>query len=186
MKRWPWVPALALLVVVFAAGIFMWQQRGGATEPASIAVLPFRAISSGGDSYFAEGVSEEILDRLAREPGFRVAGRATAAQFSDEPDPKKIGRALGVDYILEGSVRSDRGRVRVNASLVQTKDGMRLWSESYDRNLDDILAIQAAIGQSVASGLRRNLVHDPGGQRQSLCALSERARNSEVRLSAGG
>ena len=164
MKRWPWVPALALLMVVFAAGIFMWQQRGGATEPASIAVLPFRAISSGGDSYFAEGVSEEILDRLAREPGFRVAGRATAAQFSDEPDPKKIGRALGVDYILEGSVRSDRGRVRVNASLVQTKDGMRLWSESYDRNLDDILAIQAAIGQSVASGLRRNLVHAPSGR----------------------
>ena len=160
-KRRPWAAAAALLVVIFAAGIFMWQQRSGAAEPASIAVLPFRNLSND-KAYFAEGVGEEILNQLAREPEFRVAGRATAAQFGSDSDPRKIGRALGVDYILEGSVRSDRGRVRVNASLVQTKDGMRLWSESYDGKSDDILQIQSAIGQAVGSGLRRSLVHSPG------------------------
>jgi TolB-like protein/DNA-binding winged helix-turn-helix (wHTH) protein len=161
-KRWHFL-ALAAVLLAIAAGFLVWQQRGGASEPASIAVLPFRNLSDA-KPFFAEGVGEEILDQLAKEPAFRVAGRATAAQLSGEPDPRKIGRALGVDYILEGSVRSAGDRVRINASLVQTKDGMRLWSESYDRKLDDILEIQAAIGKAVASGLRRSLEHSPVGR----------------------
>lgn len=162
-KRWPWASALALLLVLFAGGVFMWQQRGGASEPASIAVLPFRNLSSG-EPYFAEGVGEEIMGQLAREPAFRVAGSASAAQFSGPTDPRKVGRALDVDYILEGSVRPGPDRVRINASLIQTKDGVRLWSETYDRKLDDILEVQSAIGQAVASELRRALIHSPAGR----------------------
>jgi TolB-like protein/DNA-binding winged helix-turn-helix (wHTH) protein len=153
---------LLLLAAVLAAGWpISWRAEAA---PVSIAVMPFRNLSHG-DPYFAEGVGEEILGQLAREPQFRVAGRASAAHYSDEPDARKLGRALGVDYVLEGSVRSGEGRVRINASLVQTSDGMQLWSEAYDRKLDDILGIQSAIGEAVAKGLRRKLVHPPGDAR---------------------
>ena len=163
IKPWRLIVAVVLILLVAAAGLFVWQQRAAQTEPASIAVLPFRNLSKG-DPYFAEGVGEEILGQLAREPAFRVAGRASSAQFTGESDPREVGRKLDVDYLLEGSVRSDASRVRISASLVQTRDGMRLWSETYDRNLEDILEIQASIGQAVAGELRRRLVHSPLGR----------------------
>ncbi len=162
-RQWRLAAAALVLFLVAAAGLVFWQQRGIASEPASIAVLPFRNLSSG-EPYFAEGIGEEIMGQLAREPAFRVAGSASAAQFSGPADPRKIGRALNVDYILEGSVRPEADRVRINAALIQTKDGVRLWSETYDRKLDDILEVQGAIGQAVASELRRALVHSPAGR----------------------
>ena len=152
--------ALLALVLVGSTLAFAWSQFARGAEPASIAVLPFRNLANG-DRFFAEGVGEEIMGQLAREPAFRVTGRASAAQFSGPSDPRKVGRALGVDYILEGSVRPGAGRVRINASLIQTSDGTRLWSETYDEKLDDILDIQSAIGQAVASGLKRKLVARP-------------------------
>jgi len=159
-RPWQLASAAAALLILVTSGIFVWQRDVTGDDPATIAVLPFRNLSSG-DPYFAEGIGEEILGQLAREPEFRVAGRTTAAQVSKEPDPRKLGKALGVEYLLEGSVRSDRGRVRINASLMQTRDGARLWSETYDRKLEDILEIQASIGQAVAGELRRRLVHSP-------------------------
>jgi TolB-like protein/cytochrome c-type biogenesis protein CcmH/NrfG len=157
--------ALLALVLIASALAFAWPRFAGGAEPASIAVLPFRNLSAG-DPYFAQGVGEEIMGQLAREPAFRVAGSASAAQFSGPSDPRKVGQALNVDYFLEGSVRSEGGRVRINAALIRTKDGMRLWSETYDRKLADILEIQGAIGQAVANGLRRKLVHAaPGAAR---------------------
>lgn len=156
-----WLLVAVLLVSLLAGlGLFAWQQRSVVPDPASIAVLPFRNLSSG-DSYFAEGIGEEIMSQLAREPEFRVAGSASSAQFSGPSDPRKVGRALGVDYILEGSVRPEKDRVRINASLIQTSDGKRLWSETYDRKVDDILEIQSAIGHAVANGLKRRLIHSP-------------------------
>jgi TolB-like protein/tetratricopeptide (TPR) repeat protein len=154
----PWLLVLLLVSLLAAVGLFAWQQRVVEPEPVSIAVLPFRNLSNG-DPYFAEGVSEEILNQLAREPAFRVAGRAFAAQLDEASNPREVGRKLGVDYVLEGSVRSGQGRVRINASLVKTGDGMRLWSETYDRKLEDVLAIQTAIGEAVANGLSLRLVH---------------------------
>jgi TolB-like protein/DNA-binding winged helix-turn-helix (wHTH) protein len=152
-----WAVALVFALALAGAAAWIMSDRAQAA-PATIAVLPFRNLAAG-DAYFAEGVGEEILAQLTREPAFRVAGPASAAQFAGEPDVRKVGRSLGVDYVLQGSVRPDGDRVRVNAALVQTRDGMRLWSETYDRKLDDILAIQSAIGQAVASGLKRRLVH---------------------------
>ncbi len=161
--KWRLVAAVLVLLLISAVGLLLWQQRLQASEPASIAVLPFRNLTSG-ERYFAEGIGEEIMGQLAREPAFRVAGSASAAQFSQPTDPRKVGRALRVDYILEGSVRPEGNRVRINAALIQTKDGVRLWSETYDRELDDILELQSAIGQAVASELRRALVHSQAGR----------------------
>ena len=157
--RSPKFAAALLVALVIAAALgFAWlRYRSAEAAPASIAVLPFRNLS-GGDAYFAEGMSEEILDQLTREPAFRVAGPASSAQAADEADLRKVGRRLGVDYILQGSVRPGRDRVRINAALVRTSDGTRLWSQTYDRKLDDILGIQTAIGQAVATGLKRRLV----------------------------
>lgn len=159
--------ALLALVLVGLLVAFGWSRTARGSEPASIAVLPFRNLSSG-DAFFAEGVGEEIMGQLAKEPAFRVAGSASAAQFSGPSDPRKVGKALGVDYVLEGSVRPGGDRVRVNAALIRTDDGIRLWSETYDRKLDDILAIQAAIGQAVATELRRKLVRSGQGMAQPV------------------
>jgi TolB-like protein/DNA-binding winged helix-turn-helix (wHTH) protein/tetratricopeptide (TPR) repeat protein len=148
---------LALLLA--GALVFSWFRYDRAeAAPTSIAVLPFRNLSAG-DQYFAQGLSEEILDQLTSEPAFRVAGPASTAEMADETDPRKLGRSLGVDYLLEGNVRPGRDRLRISAALIRTSDGTRLWSQTFDRAPDDILEIQSAIGQAVADGLKLRLVH---------------------------
>lgn len=158
-RRWLSIGAVLALLIA-TAGLLLWQQRGAEAEPASIAVLPFRNLSPG-DPYFAEGIGEEILGQLAREPQFRVAGRASSSQFREDADFRDVARRLGVDYVLEGSVRTQRDQVRVNAGLVRASDGVRLWSDSYDGKLDDIFAIQQRIGGAIAAALRRRLVRTP-------------------------
>jgi TolB-like protein/DNA-binding winged helix-turn-helix (wHTH) protein len=164
-RNWPALAALgafalaATLVFVFLA----WSSdraAGPDVAPASIAVLPFRNLSSG-DPFFAEGVGEEILGQLAREPQFRVAGRTSSSMFKDATDLREVGRKLDVAYILEGSVRTQGPRVRVNVALVQASDGIRLWSNSYNGSLDDIFAIQQRIGGAVGGALKRRLVRAP-------------------------
>lgn len=154
------IAAALLLLVLAVAGFFVWQQRGRAAEPASIAVLPFRNLGTS-DPYFAEGIGEEILGQLAREPQFRVAGSSSSSQFGANPDIDEVARRLDVDYVLEGSVRKQGDQVRVDAGLVRASDGMRLWSDSYDGKLDDIFAIQREIGAAIAGALQRRLVRAP-------------------------
>jgi len=152
---------LLIVALVAAILVFGWSRiEHGEAAPASIAVLSFRNLSSG-DPYFAEGIGEEIVGQLAREPQFRVAGRASAREFASDADAREIARRLNVDYVVEGSVRRQGDRVRVNAALVRAGDGVRLWSDSYDGNLDDIFAIQQRIGGAIAAALRRKLVRTP-------------------------
>ena len=152
--------ALLLLLIVGAIGLALPRlERGGAT-PASIAVLPFRNLSPG-DPYFAEGVGEEIVGQLAREPQFRVAARTSSSDLGKDADFRDVARQRNVQYVLEGSVRRQGDQVRVNADLVRVSDGIRLWSDSYDGQLDDIFAIQQRIGGAIASALRRKLVRTP-------------------------
>jgi TolB-like protein/DNA-binding winged helix-turn-helix (wHTH) protein/tetratricopeptide (TPR) repeat protein len=158
-RRWTVVGALVLLLLA-AAGFFIWQQRGTGAEPASIAVLPFRNLGTG-DPYFAQGIGEEILGQLSREPQFRVIGTSSSSQFGENPDANEVARRLGVDYVLEGSVRRQADQVRVNAGLVRASDGIRLWSGSYDGKLDDIFAIQRRVGIAIAGALQRRLVRTP-------------------------
>jgi TolB-like protein/DNA-binding winged helix-turn-helix (wHTH) protein len=154
------VMLLALLLV--GGGLALgWSRLSPADPtPASIAVLPFRNLSAG-DPYFAEGIGEEILGQLAREPQFRIAGRSSSSGLQSDADFRDLARRLKVDYVLEGSVRRQRDQVRVSADLVRVSDGIELWSDSYDGKLDDIFDIQQRIGRAIASALERKLVRTP-------------------------
>ena len=161
-----WV-GVAAAVVAAAVGIGSWIGRGsgpGITGGAgrSIAVLPLVDLSADpNQEYFADGLTEDLLSRLARNPQLRVAGRTSAFQFKNAPqDPRTIGRALGVSALLEGSVRRSGNRVRITAQLVNAEDGFQLWSESYDREIDDIFAVQDEIARAVAGALHIALLGD--------------------------
>jgi len=121
----------------------------------SIAVLPFVDLSANKDqSYFADGMAEEVIHLLGKVPGLRVIGRSSSAQFKGKnEDLRTIGSVLGAAYVLEGSVRRSGNRLRVTAQLIGTEDGSHLWSESYDKDSDEVLAIQ----DQIAAGLVRAL-----------------------------
>ena len=132
----------------------------GAVELRSIAVLPFVNMSNDPDQeYFSDGISEELLNLLAKIPAFQVAGRTSSFAFKGRSeDLRLIGNSLGVETILEGSVRKSGERVRITAQLVKTDDGFHLWSETYDRTLDDIFAVQDDIANSVVRELKVTLL----------------------------
>ena len=137
---------------------------------ASIAALPFVDLSEAKDqAYFSEGLSEELINKLAQMPGLQVAGRTSAFSFKDRNlDMKAIGRRLGVAHLLEGSVRTNGERVRITAQLVKANDGFHLWSQSYDRELTDVYAVQEEIASAVAEALKLKLLARavPGAQRE--------------------
>ena len=121
----------------------------------SIAVLPFVNMSDDPENeYFADGLSEELLNRLAQLPELRVAGRTSAFEYKGQNrDLREIAKNLGVSNILEGSVRRSDDRVRITAQLIRASDGSHLWSQSYDRTIDDIFATQDEIAVRVAESL---------------------------------
>ena len=131
---------------------------------ASIAVLPFVDLSPAKDQeYFADGLSEELLNALARIPELRVTGRTSSFRFKGtHEDLRAIGRKLNVATLLEGSVRKAGNQVRITAQLVKAADGFHLWSETYDRQLDDVFAVQDEIARSVASALKVTLLQQSG------------------------
>jgi non-specific serine/threonine protein kinase len=138
-------------------------QRDASSMPAegarSVAVLPFADMSQERDQdYFCEGIAEEILNALIRVEGLRVASRMSSFRFRDvSMDSREIGDRLGVNTLVEGSVRKVGSRLRISAQLVDVAGGFELWSERYDRELQDIFAIQDEIAQSVASALKGTL-----------------------------
>ncbi len=125
----------------------------------SIAVLPFADLSPAKDQdYFCDGIAEELLGALSAVEGLRVAARGSSFQFKGRAvDSREIGKALGVATLLEGSVRKAGNRVRVAARLVSGADGYQLWSETFDRGLEDIFAIQEEIAQAVVRALKLRL-----------------------------
>jgi TolB-like protein len=132
-----------------------------ATAPApSIAVLPFVNMSSDPDNeYFSEGVAEEILNVLARIPELKVTARTSAFSYKDsEATIAQIARELGVNHVLEGSVRKAGNQVRVTAQLIEAGNDFHLWSETYDRELNDIFAIQDEIAGAIAGALKVQLL----------------------------
>ena len=129
-------------------------------EVPSIAVLPFADMSPGKDQeYFCDGLAEELIDALARLEGLRVVARTSAFQFKGKGhDLREVGEKLKVKTVLEGSVRKAGNRLRVNAQLINAADGYHLWSERYDRNLDDVFELQDEIARSVVEKLRVELL----------------------------
>lgn len=133
----------------------------------SIAVLPFADLSPARDQeYFSDGIAEELLNKLAKVDGLRVAARTSSFHFKGKhEDVRRIGEQLGVETVLEGSVRKSENRLRITAQLVSATDGFHLWSETYDRQLADIFTIQEDIAEAIVDALRIRL---PGGKAVSL------------------
>jgi len=147
----------------------------------SVAVLPFANRSaSAEDEYFSEGLADELLGVLARIRGLRVAARSSSARFKGgADDPGTIGRTLNVETILEGSVRKAGNRVRIGVQLVKAADGSMMWSETYDRTLEDVFAVQDDIAQSVVKALRSALLGeapDSDASRDARAEVAEAVR----------
>jgi TolB-like protein/Flp pilus assembly protein TadD len=195
-RRSLYFAGVAVGVMVVAAALFFalarWQQpSSGAQAPptvaanppapsrpagVSIAVLPFANLSSDKDQeFFSDGMTEEISSALAKVPGLIVIGRTSAFQFKGEnKDVRAIGKALGVRNLIEGSVRKDGNQVRITAQLINAADGTKRWTESYDRNLRGIFALQEEIAKAIAGALQVPLGLKPG---QNL--VSDRAIDAE-------
>ena len=132
-------------------------------ERTSIAVLPFANLSREADSeYFSDGMTDELMGALARVPQLRVVARSSSYAFKGkETDVREIGRALGVGVAMEGSVRKAGNRIRLNVQLVNTESGYHIWSETYDRDLGDVFALQGELARTICGALRLQL---PGSE----------------------
>ena len=155
--------ALAAGAVLIAAALalaFALANRGEqAAASQAIAVLPFQNLGAAEDGYFTDGITEEITGRLARLPHLGVISRTSADQYRGSDKPlKQIGRELGVDYVLEGSVRWEKSpgkvsRVRVTPQLIRVSDDRHLWAGQYDESLEEVFKVQSRIAEQVASAL---------------------------------
>ena len=164
LDRWI-IGILAAAVVVLLANQFVpHRNRTDSALAKAIAVLPL-ANDTGdpANEYFSDGLSEELISALAQIKELRVIARTSSFHFKNTNEESKvIGAALGVGYLLEGSVRKSADRARIAVNLVRVVDGVNAWSQIYDRNLPDIFAIQAEIAQSVAGALKVTLLGDGG------------------------
>ncbi len=154
---WPVVAVLAVLATI----VFVASSGNGVSVPATraVAVLPFVDMSPLGDQeYFADGITEELINELVKLEGLRVTGRTSSFYFKGRnEDLRSIGRQLNVSHVLEGSVRLSNETLRVTAQLVDVSDGYHLWSETFDRQLADVFRIQEEIAENVASSLSISL-----------------------------
>jgi TolB-like protein len=154
----------SIVIVLLVVATFWLARAKKAPAPSritpSIAVLPFADLSQEKDQeYFSDGLAEELLNSLVKVQGLHVAARTSSFQFKGKnEDLRGIGKKLNVATVLEGSVRKQGQRARISAQLIQVSDGFHLWSETYDRDLTDIFAVQEEIAQSVAGSLRVTLL----------------------------
>ncbi|QIB66126.1 winged helix-turn-helix domain-containing tetratricopeptide repeat protein [Kineobactrum salinum] len=152
-----WLPALLALLL---AAVLSWQAGNppppaAMAPPGSLAVLPFRVLGNEEvDRYFGDGLAQEILTTLSRLRELRVAARSSAFEFRDRGDAlQDIREALNVDAVLEGSIRREGERVRIQAQLTDTRSGYLLWADTYDRPLDDAFILQSDIALAIADHL---------------------------------
>jgi adenylate cyclase len=175
-----------IVALVIALGYFIWERQAriepaaepstessaAVEEPApnkrSIAVLPFVNMSADPENeYFADGLSEELLNQLAQIPDLQVAGRTSSFSFKGKnEDLRIIGKTLDVAHVLEGSVRRQGDKVRVTAQLIRVDDGFHLLSNTYDRTMDDVFVIQDDIASNVATALKIVLDEESWGRMQ--------------------
>jgi TolB-like protein/DNA-binding winged helix-turn-helix (wHTH) protein/Flp pilus assembly protein TadD len=184
-KRRLWkLVIIPVLAIVAAAGLGMYflLARHGRNAPSladtSIAVLPFADMSPArGQEYFSDGLTEQLIDDLAKVSGLKVIGRSSAFQFKGKSeDVRNVGRTLGVANVLEGSVRRQGNHVRITAELIKADDGFQLWSQTYDREIKDIFAVQDEIALAATQALQVKLL---GGNGQPV-ASNPRSANPEA------
>jgi TolB-like protein/Tfp pilus assembly protein PilF len=178
----------AALAIAAAAVWYVTRPKpsavAAAQEQPSIAVMAFVDMSPNRDQeYLADGVAEEIIGELGRVPGLRVIGRTSSFSFKKkDADLRTIGAALAVGWVLEGSVRTEGNRVRISAKLVRIPDGSPMWSESYDRELRGILALEQEIARAVAGALKARLL--PKGRERSRTVDPEAYRKLQLARAA--
>jgi TolB-like protein/DNA-binding winged helix-turn-helix (wHTH) protein/Flp pilus assembly protein TadD len=175
------IPILGVVVAAATAGHFWFAQSRSTRSPlnaSSIAVLPFADMSPAKDQeYFSDGMSEQLIHELAKVAGLKVVGRSSAFQFKGKnEDLREVGRKLGVANVLEGSVRREGNHVRITAELIKADDGFQLWSQTYDREINDIFAVQDEIARAATEALQPKLL--AGNGRPVVSAL--RSANPEA------
>jgi TolB-like protein/tRNA A-37 threonylcarbamoyl transferase component Bud32/Tfp pilus assembly protein PilF len=162
-RRNPVVAGMAALLLTLgtAVGILIWKSEvavGDGDPAAGIAVLPFESLSPDKENtFFADGVYDGISTKLAKVADLKIISHNSVAKYRGAQNTQDIGRALNVAYVLVGSVRRDAGRIHVNVQLIDTRNDARLWAEEYDRDLNDVFALQTQIAQKVANRLRVNV-----------------------------
>ena len=181
--RWAAVAMGLLLLGAIVGGAFFFLRRpASAIVEKSIAVLPL--VNSTGDpanEYFSDGMSEEFISTLSRLQELKVIGRTSSFQFKGKTDDSKtIGEKLGVYYLLEGSVRKSADRVRIAVALIKSADGANVWSETYDRELKDIFAVQSEIAGAVAKQLNVALLGHDGQSAHLATAATPSNQNVDA------
>ena len=171
-RSWPrWVPVLVLVAAGLSAATILWLRRPPAAAPIrSIAVLPLRNLSNDPEQeYFSQGLTDELITRLASLQGLRVISATSAMQYKDTHKPlPQIAKELNVDAVVEGSVLRAGGRVRITAQLIEASSDRHLWAASYEREQSDILALQSDVTRDIADNIRLTL--DPSS-RQALASV---------------
>jgi len=169
LRLWRWSrrnPAYAgmaalLLALGIAVGVLVWKNEVATQngDPAAgIAVLPFESLSPDKENtFFADGVYDGISTKLAKVADLKIISHNSVAKYRGAHNTQDIGHALNVAYVLVGSVRRDAGRIHVNVQLIDTRNDSRLWAEEYDRDLNDVFALQTQIAQKVADRLKVNV-----------------------------
>jgi adenylate cyclase len=186
--------AVAVLVVILGVAFWNFYFRAPRFEPASkekmafplpdkpsIAVLPFENMSGNPEQeYFSDGITEEIITALSKTPKLFVIARTSSFKYKGkEVDVRTVGRELGVEYVMEGSVRKAGDKVRITAQLIDAQKNQHLWAERYDRAFEDIFAIQDEITMKIVTAMRVKLTE---GEQARL--LGKRAKNLDVYLKA--
>ncbi len=146
-------------IISTAAGFFLLPRASARKIDKSIAVLPFQNLSDEkANTYFAEGIQNEILTKLAAIRDLKVISRTSTAKYQSKPDDlKTVAQELGVSTILEGTVQRAGDKVRVNVQLIDARTDTHLWAKSYDRDFKDVLAVESEVSQEIADALRANL-----------------------------
>jgi serine/threonine protein kinase len=163
VRRNPSTTVLVTLLLALAAGLSMtiWKHKPAVVIPKSVAVLPFENLSDDpNNAYFAGGIQEEILRRLASIADLKVISRTSTQGYLSKPhNLLQIAKQLGVANILEGSVQKSADQVRVNVQLINAQTDSHLWADSYDRKLNDIFGVESEIAKRIAESLQAKLTH---------------------------
>jgi len=168
-SRWLWVLAAIPLAAALAAAGSWWHARAASAQIRSIAVLPLLDLSHANDQdWFGDGLTDEIIDGVARIPGLRVAAHASAFQFKNQArDLHRIGEQLGVAAVLEGSIRRDSVHLHITAQLHRTDDGYQLWSVAIDRPANEAFALQREMVRALAARIRAAVQPRPAPRQPS-------------------
>ncbi|HKY04926.1 MAG TPA: winged helix-turn-helix domain-containing protein, partial [Blastocatellia bacterium] len=190
-KRKSRTKAAFILAGIFAVAAAAWfwslrEPRAPAppSEKVMLAVLPFENLSADDEDYFSDGLTEEMIARLGQlEPArLGVIARTSAMTYKgSNKDIRSIGRELGVDYVLEGSVRREADRVRITAQLIKVSDQTHLWAESYDRSTAGALTVQSEVASRIASSLAIELLPSRAGEPAAAVATNPEAHDAYLR-----